>query len=353
MSVFKANARLTFANDIKTTAQQQKFLVAARVERGPHHTAPTLPIKRGGVRLPADPNNSIDARSHSVTLKREFSKESNDWDFLTRCGHGFVSAIVSGVELDAVIDTSNTKSEELVKATGSAEVDVLGGLISGSASLDSDSEVVKTLRKSNVAAFVSGGEDYQLPGSIDELKRFTQNLAKLTEEKPRPLRIAITPYSKIVPEGRRELFGTAESLQTLVYAYFFAKDANDRISGIIDIQSAVRADEKFLVPQETQLYERSTAARNTMRELASVIAECRSKVASENQEISKGAGTTAEFPSIEALYLQYAAAERRRESEHYKAVREMLKDERASAEDINVPRCVLGSVADDAVNEVY
>lgn len=357
MSVFKANARLTFANDIKTTAQEQQFVVAARVERGAHHTAPTRPIKRGGIRLPADPYNSDDAKAHSVRFRKVFSENRSDWDFLTRCGHGFVSAIVSGVELNAVIDTSSTKSKELVKATGSAEVDVLGGLISGSASLDSNSEIVNALRTSKVTAFISGGEDYQLPVTIGELKKLIQELPKLTKDKPRPLKIAITPYSNLVPEGRRQLFGTAQSLQTLVYAYFFAKDANDRTSEIADSLDIMKADGKYLIPQETLLYEKSSVARNTMQELAEAIAQCRSSIESENRNASRAAGTTEKFPSIEELYLRYSAAERARANQYYKRVWAMLEDEGTSSETLTVStsetltvsKCVGGSIADEAV----
>ena len=131
-----------------------------------------------------------------VKLRQDVGKIKN-FDFSTHCGHGFVSAIVTGIELNAAITTSRKTSAHTAKLSGSLKLEALEGLIKGSGSIEGKSETVKSLETSQLKSFILGGEHYSLPTTIEKLRDFVIGLPVLADQYPRPVRIAISPYSSL------------------------------------------------------------------------------------------------------------------------------------------------------------
>ena len=302
MSIFTARAKLQFANKVKTALFDQKYAISARIHRGILYASPTTPLKPGATTLSKQHPDTNADRIGEITFRR--TNADDPLDFVRRCGHGFVSAIALGVEIDTIIDTSAATSEEVSSLSGSAKLEVLGGLISGSGSLSGTAEAKSALEQSRLTSFILGGEQYNLPRTIAELKDFIRNLPNLSQEKPRGLKIAVSSYSTLVRDRHPPVLGTAAQLQPLVFAYFSARDAKDRLSEVLDGRyrnEPLRTRQRFVIPREATLYGRFQSAVALMRELRDRISTCRLAVTSATRPEPRK--STA---SLKDLYLAYA-----------------------------------------------
>ena len=222
-----------------------------------------------------------------VTLKDDLP--NSELDLVTQCGHGFVSAIVTGVQLTAAIDTSTVDSKGASELSGSLKFKALNGLISGKGSAKGITEEHGYLKESNVALFVVGGERYSIPRDIEELSEFVHNLPNLADKHPRPIRFAVTLYSALTPtgaEGTVNPFEDASLLQPLAYAYFALREARDRVADALSAWDTASKTELFLIPNKLDLFERYHTLTRRMANVQEYMRLCRSELSKQNAKVA-------------------------------------------------------------------
>ena len=286
MSIFRASSKLHFANKIKTTSIGQQFMFNANILRGALYASPQESFKRGAnhpnSRMPNVPELPLWPR---VKFRQDLGKIEN-FDFSTHCGHGFVSAIVTGIELNAAITTSGETSAHTAKLSGSLKLEALEGLIKGSGSIEGKSEAVKSLETSQLKSFILGGENYSLPTTIDKLREFVIGLPVLADQYPRPVRIAISPYSSLTTGSGFNVFHNASSLRHLIYSYFAAREARDRISTVLEDMGSEEHSSSMFIHDEVELFREAHEINRTMLELQELLAACRKVLSQENSKLS-------------------------------------------------------------------
>lgn len=286
MSIFRASSKLQFANKIKTTSIGERFMFNANILRGVLYASPQKSFKRGAKNPASQKPNAIDEPPPPHVAFRQDLDGIADFDFSTQCGHGFVSAIVTGIELNAAITTHKKTSEDSAKLSGSLKVEALEGLIKGSGSIDGRSETVKSLETSQLNSFILGGEQYSLPTTIEKLREFVVRLPTLADRHPRPVRIAISPYSALTTGGDFSVFHNASTLRPLIYSYFAAREARDRIASILEDLETDSQDKSIFIHDEIELFRETHSINQVMLELQEILSTCRSVLSEGNSERS-------------------------------------------------------------------
>lgn len=280
-TVLTASMQLGFANRIRTTKTNDKFLFNANIQRGALYTSPQRSSKLGA-RHPFEEGTSID---QEATVDFRDDLPNSRLDMVTQCGHGFVSAIVSGVQLNTAIDTSTVDSKTASTFSGSLKLDVLGGLITGSGSVEGESEEKNVLNKSSITSYIKGGERYSLPRDIPELGEFVHNLPTLATEQPRPIKIAITPYSALSARGDAanvSVLADASTLRPLVYAYFAVREARHRIAELLDDWGAIEERRLFVIPGKLKLFQEMHELTLLMSRTQELLRFCQSEFSKQN-----------------------------------------------------------------------
>ena len=286
MSILRASSKLRFANKVKTTSIGKQFMFNANILRGALYVSPQKSFKRG-VNHPGsqDPNTPEQPALPRITFRKDLDDVAN-FDFSTHCGHGFVSAIVTGIELNAAITTIEETSEHTAKLSGSLKLEALEGLIKGSGSIEGKSKAVRSLEQSQLKSFILGGENYSLPTTIGKLKEFVIGLPTLADQHPRPVRIAISPYSALTTGSGFNVFYNASSLRHLIYSYFAAREARDRISSTLEDLASKGQDTSLFVHDEIELFREAHVINKTMLELQKLLAACRKALSRTNSDRS-------------------------------------------------------------------
>ena len=286
MSIFRASSKLQFANQIKTTSIDERFMFNANILRGALYASPQRSFKRGVTHPNSQSEHTIqDSTPPRVTFRRDLDGIA-DFVFSTQCGHGFVSAIVTGIELNVIITTLKETSEHFAKLSGSLKLEALEGLIKGSGSIEGSSDAVKSMESFQLNSFILGGEQYSLPTTMEKLRDFVVALPSLVDQHPRPVRIAVTPYSAITTGGGFGVFHNASTLRQLIYSHFAAREARDRISSILeDLRNNDKVELIFL-HDEVELFRKAQVTNQLMLELQEMMLTCRSILAVSNSELS-------------------------------------------------------------------
>ena len=135
-------------------------------------------------------------------------------------------------------------------------------------------------------SFILGGEQYSLPTTMKKLRDFVVALPSLVDQHPRPVRIAVTPYSAITTGGGFGVFHNASTLRQLIYSHFAAREARDRISSILgDLRNNDKVELIFL-HDEVELFRKAQVTNQLMLELQEMMLTCRSILAGSNSELS-------------------------------------------------------------------
>lgn len=303
MSILRASAKLNFANQIKTTSIDERYMFSANVSRGALHVSPQPTVKRGATTQGSqDDTLDDDQLPRQVAFRSDLSTKP-DFDFATQCGHGFVSAIVTGVELNAAITTSGQSSEHAAKLSGSLKLEALERLIKGTGTIEGKSAAVESLEKSQLDTFIMGGENYSLPTTLEALKEFVIRLPDLVEQHPRPIRIAISPYSTLTTGGGFDVFNNASTLRPLIYASFAAREARDRIYSIAEGINREDQITLFYNSDEVELYRRAQNLNGLMVELRETLVMCREALSNENSSraVQVLSGPTRDIENLQNL----------------------------------------------------
>ena len=285
-TVLKASAKLGFAKRIRTTRTNAKYLFSANIQRGVLYTSPTLSSKLGARHPTA--NRELTNQIAAITLRNELP--NSELDLATLCGHGFVSAIVTGIQLNAAIDTSAADAKSASTFSGSLDLDVLGGLISAKGSVTGESSEVKSLNKLTFDSFIMGGEKYILPQNIPELNDFIRKLPKLADKHPRAIEIAVTPYSTLLTtddNGEGQVFQNASTLRPLVYAFFAVREARQRVSDVLNGLGTLKGQNLFVIPGKVELFERTHQMTQLMHRIQENLRFCQKRILKSNVDAAK------------------------------------------------------------------
>ena len=242
LALYEASANLSLANESKVTRSFKDVGVNARVFLGASYVSPTKDTKYR-------PNNNNLKDEGETRETREQAKPAitftdmalNEWRGLsnattsdkvsayTICGSGYVSTIISGVELNAILSSEDSKYDDSAKFSGDLKAKILGGLATIQASATGESQSKKEFKSIKVNARITGKDDYQIPLNGDTLQTFIRDLPKKFDAKTaRPILIAVTPYGNLFP-AVAGAYTTASDFSVLVDAWFIAREARARI----------------------------------------------------------------------------------------------------------------------------
>ena len=196
--------------------------------------------------------SSVGAQDKPTGVKFKNEAQRNN---IRHCGQGYVAAIVSGAEVDAFLTFSKSDAEAIAEVKAGIKASI-GGIFSVSGSFAQNQQSVERNESSEVSVYRSGGRAAAIAYDLDGLRTSLQQLPVDAAAHPKPIKMAIMPYSKLddspLSGGRR-----AGDLLDSIAAFFLVSDVVQETGSIIDwyrsydsdgIATDPAADRSRLVP---------------------------------------------------------------------------------------------------------
>jgi hypothetical protein len=297
MAILKATAHLNFLADEKFRLDTKKFFLRATVTNSALFTAPSVSFKKGATVLgqeEADANYVAENRTGAIEIPG-----AGDQFNVSKCGHGFVAAIISGASLDSFLTWSKSDADSLAKITGGLEANI-GGIFTVKGSLESRQQAHNIQESTSISVFKSGGAGGSIAYNLDSLKQSLSNLTQEATTVPKPIRIGVLPYSALnqAPPGHDV---NALIFQDAVAAYFLAKDVFDNTSAVIDeyfnfsstekpADADIRRREALVVFDIEGYVDLNQRAMNTANELSSFLSLCKDALTDSINELPENPG---------------------------------------------------------------
>ena len=216
MAILNASARLNFLSDETFHLDTKKFLLRATVTNSSLFAAPSVGFKKGVLILGSDSPAAqyvSDHRFGSIELSQVEDRFNT-----SKCGHGFVAAIISGAEIDAFLTWNRTDANSLANITGGVEANI-AEIFSVRGSLESRQQSQSIKESTSVSVFKVGGSSGKIAYDLDGLKSSLNQLAIEASTLPKPIRIGVLPYSSLSSDPVASNI-QAEVFQDAVAAYF-------------------------------------------------------------------------------------------------------------------------------------
>lgn len=235
LALLEASASLRLANESRVTRSFQDVGVNARVFLGASYVAPTIdtkyPADGDGSTLP-EGGEGVPAITFTDLALDEWpglgdAATSDEVSAFTICGSGYVSTVISGVELNAILSTEDSSYDDNASFAGELRAKILGGLATIQANVEGTSEAQTEFQSIRVNAQITGKSDYAIPLNGDALQAFIRDLPKDLEGNARPILIAVTPYGNLFPEVAGA-YTTASDFSVLADSWFIAREARSR-----------------------------------------------------------------------------------------------------------------------------
>jgi len=235
LALLEASASLRLANESRVTRSFQDVGVNARVFLGASYVAPTVdtkyPADGDGSTLPED-GEGVPAITFTDLALDEWpglgdATTSDEVSAFTICGSGYVSTVISGVELNAILSTEDSSYDDNASFAGELRAKILGGLATIQANVEGTSEAQTEFQSIRVNAQITGKSNYAIPLNGDSLQAFIRDLPKDLEGNARPILIAVTPYGNLFPEVAGA-YTTASDFSVLADSWFIAREARSR-----------------------------------------------------------------------------------------------------------------------------
>ncbi|MDE9451511.1 hypothetical protein J3R80_13640 [Aliiroseovarius sp. Z3] len=292
MAILKATAHLNFLADEKFRLDTKKFFLRATVTNSALFTAPSVSFKKGATVLgkeEIEANFLAENRVGAIEIPG-----AGDQFNVSKCGHGFVAAIISGASLDSFLTWSKSDAESLAKITGGLEANI-GGIFTVKGSLESRQEAHNIQENTSISVFKSGGAGGSIAYNLDSLKQSLSNLTQEATTVPKPIRIGVLPYSALnqAPPGHD---ANALIFQDAVAAYFLAKDVFDNTSAVIEeyfnfsniakpADANIKRREALVVFDIKDYVSLNQRAMNTANELSNFLSLCKDALTEEINEL--------------------------------------------------------------------
>lgn len=298
MAMINASARLSFLSNEKFTLKTSKFLLNATVTNSALFAAPSLDYKKGGLvaapsvaagtpsgQSPADKF----ANRNAISIKPNESLQN-----ITKCGQGFVAAIVSGAAVDSFLTMSKQNADALAEIKGSLEADI-GSVFKVSGSFEQQQSSKKAQDATTISVFRYGGSEGKVAYDLEELKKSLADLVKDAATAPKPVRIGIIPYNRI-DTSFLSGYG-ASTFYEQIAAYFLSKDVVDRTTDTLRLMQdvpdqakgpRVPGDRPLLLASDVGTYEGlNNRALRLANRLSIMLSLCREDANAANDELGK------------------------------------------------------------------
>lgn len=240
LALLDASASVSIANESHVTKTFKYVGVNARVFLGASYVAPVRDRKYP----PEGETSSVgsDDEAPAITFT---DAALNAWPGLsdeatgahvsayTICGSGYVSSIVRGVELNAILDTENSSYVDGAEFSGQLKTRILAGVAKLQADARGTSSAKTQFEQIRVNARIVGKKNYAIPLNGIELNKFITELPKDLEDSARPILIAVTPYENLYPQAKGA-YATASDFTELIDAWFIAREARTRLLAAIE-----------------------------------------------------------------------------------------------------------------------
>jgi hypothetical protein len=156
-----------------------------------------------------------------------------------KCGHGFVTAIVSGAAIDAFLTYTKTDATALADIKGGLKADI-ASVFKVSGSFEQRQESVSKQNSTSISMYRFGGNGAQLVYDLTGLKTSLKDIVKDATQSPKPIRIGVLPYRYLDTQPGFTGAWSADTFAEPIDAFFMAKDVFERTEAAIDkIESLV------------------------------------------------------------------------------------------------------------------
>ena len=280
MAILNASARLNFLSNEKFHLDTKKFLLRATVTNSSLFAAPSVGFKKGLLILGSDTPPAQYVSEHrfgSIELS-----QVDDRFNTSKCGHGFVAAIISGAEIDAFLTWSRTDANSLANITGGVEANI-AEIFSVRGSLESRQQSQSIKESTSVSVFKVGGSSGNIAYDLDGLKNSLNQLAIEASTLPKPIRIGVLPYSSLSSSPVASNI-QAQVFRDAVAAYFLSKDVFQRTSDVIDNYyhfddtGTIKSEAPVYIHPITSYLELNGKSRRLANQLSSWLSHCRASI---------------------------------------------------------------------------
>lgn len=306
MAILKASARLQFLTDEKFNLETKKFHLQVNVVNSAAFAAPSPSYKVGarniGISEIVPALNDDDAAEEfdiSDLVNGSIEISAEDKENVSKCGHGFVAAVVSGASLDAFITYTNSDSKSLTDIQGGLEADI-AGIFTVKGSLESRQEHDRLQKSTNIRVFKSGGVGSAISYDYDSLKSSLSQITTDAVSSPKPIRIGIVPYSALNQLPNSETI-SAQNFSKAVAAFFLVRDVFEKTSSIIDRHYSAdpiatrQTEEPIYIHSFDKYLELNSRSLNLLSKISKVLTLCREEANEANAALAADDATRTRF----------------------------------------------------------
>lgn len=244
MALVKASAKLEFFSKENFSIDTSKFLLSANVTNSSLFAGPSFAYKLGaslpGVDTLPDALKSAAVSSITRAANPGTPVENTGVKFknatlrnnIKHCGQGYIAAIVSGAEVDAFLTFSKTDAESVAEIKAGIKASI-GGIFSVSGSFAQNQKAIERSERTEVNVYRSGGRAAAIAYDLPGLRTSLQQLPVDAAANPKPIRMAIMPYSKLDDSPLSDGLQAVDLLDSIA-AFFLVRDVVSETSSIAD-----------------------------------------------------------------------------------------------------------------------
>ncbi|WGW04213.1 hypothetical protein [Tropicibacter oceani] len=244
MALVKASAKLDFYSKENFSIDTSKFLLTANVTNSSLFAGPSFAYKMGAS-LPGIatlPDTLKEAATNGITRAAAPTTEGENTGVkfknvalrnnIKHCGQGYIAAIVSGAQVDAFLTFTKSDAESVAEIKAGIKA-TIGGIFSVSGSFAQNQQAIERSERTEVNVYRSGGRAAAIAYDLPGLRTSLQQLPVDAAANPKPIRIAVIPYSKL---DDSPLAGGLQAVDLLdsIAAFFLVRDVVNETSDIAD-----------------------------------------------------------------------------------------------------------------------
>lgn len=244
MALVKASAKLDFYSKENFSIDTTKFLLTADITNSALFAGASFAYKQGAglanvasipealrkgatdsilrAAAPANAAENVGVKFKNAALRNN----------IKHCGQGYVAAIVSGAEVDAFLTFSKSDAEAVAEIKAGIKA-TMGGVFSASGSFAQNQQAIERNERTEVNVYRSGGRATAFAYTVDALRTSLQQLPVDAAAHPKPIRIAILPYSKLDDSPLSGGLVAADLLDGIA-AFFLVRDVVEESNSIAE-----------------------------------------------------------------------------------------------------------------------
>lgn len=307
MALVKASAKLDFYSKENFSIDTTKFLLTADITNSALFAGASFGYKQGAglanvasipealrkgatdsilrAAAPANAAENVGVKFKNAALRNN----------IKHCGQGYVAAVVSGAEVDAFLTFSKSDAEAVAEIKAGIKA-TIGGIFSVSGSFAQNQQAIERNERTEVNVYRSGGRATAFAYTVDALRTSLQQLPVDAAAHPKPIRIAILPYSKLDDSPLSGGLVAADLLDGIA-AFFLVRDVVEESNSIAEWYRGYTEDQLgsaatdsavarnvpiFLHPLDTYI-ELSDRALALNRELSTALRLCQVELQEANR----------------------------------------------------------------------